>query len=222
MHLRYPVAPLFALALGCSTAGSREIPAPGSPHSDTLAVTMRSPDDPYRIGPPRPEWTGRVAVTGAMLVFEFPAIDPDNVGCAGVDSLPLPARRRYYWIATADYPGADYQRNHFQQVALDFTLAPAVAPTRARLDSAFAAQRVQVAEAAGEPPMLVHTVRPERARAILEPTVTAGKSEWRVRVVVEGRDAVQAFLASGAASVSLGWCQRDQWLTYLVVPLEGR
>ena len=183
---------------------------------------MRSPDDPYRIGPPRPEWTGRAAVTGTTLVFEFPAIEPDNVGCAGVDSLPLPAHRRYYWLATADYPGAHYPRNHFQQVALDFTLAPEVAPTRARLDSAFAAQRVQVAEAAGEPPMSVHTASPERARAILEPIVTAGKCEWRVRVVVEGRDAVQAFLASGADSVSLGWCQRDQWLTYLSVPLEGR
>jgi hypothetical protein len=208
--------------LGCSAVASRQTAALSRPDPDTLALTMRSPDDPYRMGPSRPEWKGRAAVTDTTLMFEFPTIEADNVGCADVDSLPLPAHRRYYWLAAADYPGARYPHNHFQLVALDFALAPEVAPTRVRLDSAFAAQRIPVVEAAGEPPMRIRTVMPERSRAILERTVTAGKNAWCVRVAVEGRDAVRAFLATGADSISLGWCQRDQWLTYLVVPLEGR
>jgi hypothetical protein len=161
-------------------------------------------------------------VTGTTLMFEFPALEPDNVGCAGVDSLPPPPRRRYYWLATATYPDSHYPRNHFQHVALAFPLAPLVAPTRARLDSVFAATPVEVAEAEGEPPMTVRTVTPERSRASLERTAVAGRSAWRTRVVVEGKAAVRAFLSAGADSVSLSWCQRDQWLTYLMVPLEHK
>ena len=223
MPLRYEVLALIALALSCSAPrGHAQTPLPRRQLRDTLEVPMRTPADPYRMGPPRSEWRGRASVTDTTLVFEFPALEPDNVGCAGVDSLPPPARRRYYWLATARYPGSHYPRNHFQQVSLAFSLAPAVAPTRARLDSMFAATRVQVAEAGGEPPMTVRTVMPERSRASLERTAIAGRVAWITRVVVEGEAAVRAFLSAGADSVSLNWCQRDQWLTYIAVPLEGK
>jgi hypothetical protein len=70
--------------------------------------------------------------------------------------------------------------------------------------------------------MTVRTVAPERSRATLEPTVVAGRTAWRTRVVVEGQAAVRAFLSAGADSVSLRWCQRDQWPTSLQVPLERK
>jgi hypothetical protein len=223
MSFTYTIATLIPVTLGFVGApGLAQPPARRGQLPDSLEVRMHAPAEPYRIGPPRPEWTGRAIVSGTTLVFEFPALEPDNVGCAGVDSLPPPARRRYYWLATADYPDSHYPRNHFQQVALAFTLAPGVAPTRTRLDSAFAAARVHVAEAAGEPPMTVRTVTPARSRATLEPTVVAGRTAWRTRVVLEGQDAVRAFLSASAGSVSLGWCQRDQWLTFLHVPLERK
>jgi hypothetical protein len=223
MPLQYEVAALIVLALGCTAPrGPAQTPVPRGPLRDTLEVPMRTPAEPNRIGPPRPEWTGRASVIGTTLVFEFPALEPDNVGCAGIDSLPFPAGRRYYWLATATYPDSHYPRNHFQQVALAFSLAPLVAPTWPRLDSVFAATRVQVAEAGGDPPMIVRTVTPERSSASLERTAVAGRSAWRIRVVVEGGAAVRAFLSAGADSVSLSWCQRDQWLTYLLVPLERK
>jgi hypothetical protein len=214
---------LIALTLGC--VGSpllAQPPARRGQSRDSLEARMRAPAEPYRMGPARPEWTGRAFVSGTTLVFEFPALEPNNVGCAAVDAVPPPARRQYYWLASADYPDSRYPRNHFQQVALSFTLAPSVAPTRTRLDSSFAAARVHVDEAAGEPPMTVRTVAPERSRATLERTAVAGRTAWRTRVVVEGQSAVRAFLSAGADSVSLGWCQRDQWLTSLHVPLERK
>jgi hypothetical protein len=223
MPLGYEGFAVIALALGCTVeSGLAQTPPRRAKPSDTLEVPMRTPADPYRMGPPRPEWKGSAFVTEARLVFEFPALEPDNVGCAGVDSLPSPARRRYYWLATATYADSHYPSNHFQQVALNFMLAPAVAPTRARLDSVFAATHIEVAEAGGEPPMNVGTVTPERSRATLEQAAIAGRAAWRTRVVVEGKAAVQAFLSAGADSVSLSWCQRDQWLTFMAVPLERR
>lgn len=223
MGFRPALSTLVAVTLACIGApGWAQAPARRGQPPDSIDVRMRAPVDPYRIGPPRPEWMGRAFASGTTLVFEFPALAPDNIGCAGVDSLPPPARRRYYWLATATYPGSRYPRNHFQQVALDFTLAPRASPTRARIDSAFAAARVDVTEAAGEPPMTVRTVSPERASASLEATIVEGQPAWRARVVVEGRDALRAFLSAGTDSVSLGWCQRDQWLTFLKVPLERK
>lgn len=216
---------LVAVSLGCIGAPDWALaqpPARRGKSTDTVEVRMRVPADPYRLGPPRPEWTGRALLSGTTLVFEFPALEPDNIGCAAVDSLPPPARRRYYWLATAAYPGSRYPDHHFQQVALDFTLAPRVSPIRARLDSAFAAVRIDVAEAAGEPPVTRRTVSPEHASASLEAIIVEGRPAWRVRVVVKGRDAVRAFLSAGTDSVSLGWCQRDQWLTFLRVPLDRK
>ncbi len=87
LPLRYSSAPLSLLALGCGPPAAGETPSPRTPSPDTLEVTMRAPAEPYRMGPQRPEWTGRAVVTGTTLEFDFPAVEADNVGCAAVDSL---------------------------------------------------------------------------------------------------------------------------------------
>lgn len=70
--------------------------------------------------------------------------------------------------------------------------------------------------------MTVHITQPDRSRVTRQAVELEGRAAWRVRLVVEGRAVVAAFLAPGADSAGLGWCQRDQWLTALDVPLEGR
>lgn len=189
---------------------------------DTLALVMRQPSDPYRFGPAHPEWAGRAVATATRLEFVFPAVAADNVGCAAVDTLSGRAERRYHWTATADFPDAQYPYNHFMDVSAHFWLDPEALPTPGRLDSAFAATRVLVGEYAGEPPMMIRQTAPARTRVRREATALDGRSAWRVRIVVEGRAAAAAFLAAGADSVNLLWCQRDQWLTGIHVPLERR
>lgn len=166
--------------------------------------------------------SGRAILRATTLEFNFPAISPDNIGCALIDGSPGPLRRRYYWLATAEYPGVRYPNNHFRQVGIYFDLPPNLAPTKPRLDSAFAAQRVQVSEAAGEPPMQLWTVQPERTRSSLEPAPVGDGMMWRVHLVIDGKEAVGAFLAAHADSIALGWCQRDRSLSFLRVPLERR
>ena len=191
------------------------------------SLVMRAPDNVYHLGHPDPGWSGRAVVTGNRLDIDYPVIAANNVGCAKVDSIEVEPTRRYYWLATAGYPGSRYPDNHFIQVALDFTLSPAALPTRAKLDSAFKAGGVVVREAAGEPPFIGRTVRPERATVILSPELlpdsAGGERAWRLRVSIEGAEAIGAMLEAKADSLSLGWCQRDQWLTTTItVPLERR
>lgn len=143
--LRYAMLLAVTLAL-IDCAGRAQAPVGRGQSPDSLAVRMREPAEPYRMGPPNPEWTGRAVVSGTSLMFEFPVLESDNIGCGFVDSAPPPARRRYYWLATATYPGSQYPLNHFQQVRLDFSLPRAVVPTKARLDSAFRAARLYVIE----------------------------------------------------------------------------
>jgi hypothetical protein len=154
-----------------------------------------------------------------MLEFDFPAIAPANVGCR-LDDSPRPASRRYYWLATAQYPGIHYPDNHFQQTGVSFNLPPSAPATLQRLDSAIAAQQILVNEAGGEPPMTLKSTRPARTRVTIEPIAVGAAQFWRVHLLVEGRDAVEAFLRPHADSVSLGWCQRDGFMTYRDVPLE--
>lgn len=216
-------AAVILLTLGCRSAhATRNSEWPSSATSDTINLQMRAPRDPFRMGPTRPEWTGTATLTAMKLEFEFPGIEADNVGCAAVDSVPRFRSRQYYWLATAQYPNSNYPNNHFQQVAVRFTLGSEVLPTRPRLDSALAAQRVVVREAAGEPPMDVRRVVSNDARAVLTQKVLAGETLFHVRLIVEDPAAVKAFLSPTADSVSLSWCQRDQWLTHLTVALERK
>jgi hypothetical protein len=183
------------------------------------SLVMRVPGKPYIMGRADPTWTGRAVVTGDRLELEFPAIAPNNVGCGQVDTLGTTPRRRYYWLASASYPDSRYPNNHFQQVALDVSLPPSTVPTKARLERLLRNDSVDVLELAGEPPMIVNTVRPDSASVRLVPTLLKGEHAWRIQVTVLGA-AVNAFLAAKDDTISLGWCQRDQWLTFIRVPLQ--
>jgi hypothetical protein len=210
------VSPIFCLlALGCISPHRGRL-AVDNAQADTSTLLMRVPGGP---APRDSSWKGRALATATRLEIAFPVIAANNVGCAAVDSFPQP-QRRYYWSASADYPGAGYPNNHFQQVVLDFGLRPNVLPTAARLDSAIRATPLVVAEAGGEPPMRLHSVRLPPGSAHLESAVIAGQRAWLVRFTVTDPAALRAFRATGADSVSLGWCQRDQWLTFLHVRLE--
>lgn len=180
---------------------------------------MVLPEKPYLIGHPDPTWTGRAVVNGDRMDLEFPVIAANNIGCGHVDTLGITRRRRYYWIASTSYPESRYPNNHFQQIALDVGLPPAMLPTRARLEYFLRSDSVVVREAAGEPPMITNTLRPDSARVLLQPTVLQGEPAWRMRISISGA-AVNAFLATREDTVSLLWCQRSQWLTYIRVPLQ--
>jgi hypothetical protein len=162
-------------------------------------------------------------VQGTTLDVVFPAVAADNVGCALLNPpAERPARRRYYWLATAQYPGVRYPNNHFQQVGINVELPPEVVPTKARLDSALRASRVRVSEGAGEPPMQVGAVIPERVRTEIDTLTVDGQRMLRVHLAIDGKEAVRAFLAARTDTISLGWCQRDRSLTFLAVPLDRR
>ena len=185
-------------------------------------LVMHVPDKPYQAGPQDPTWSGRAAVSGDHMEIEFPVIAANNVGCGHVDTLGTTPSRRYYWLATASYPDSRYPNNHFQQVALDVHLPPSTLPTRARLEGTLRSDSVVVRELAGEPPWLANTVRPDSARVTLSPATLKGEAAWRMVISLRGVAAVNAFLSAAADSVSLGWCQRSQWLTFVLVPLERR
>lgn len=188
----------------------------------TNALTMRIPDTLFRIGPADPTWFGRAVITGNTLELEFPAIAANNVGCADVDSTEGAPRRRYYWLATARYPGSRYPDNHYEQVALDFFLAPSAVPTQSRLDSAIRAAGIVVREAAGEPPMIGRMITPDRVNGMLIEAAVYGERAWRLKVSLESASGIAVLLSTRADSLSLGWCQRSQWLTTITVPLERR
>jgi len=170
-----------------------------------------------------PASSGYARVRGTTLDVVFPAIAADRVGCALLNpSAELPARRRYYWLATAWYPGARYPNNHFQQVGINVELPPDAVPTKARLDSAVRVSRVRVSESAGEPPMQVGAVMPERVRTEIDTLTVNGQRMLRVHLAIDGQDAVRAFLAARTDTINLDWCQRDRSLTFLAVPLDRR
>jgi hypothetical protein len=183
------------------------------------SLVMVVPEKPYISGRTDPTWSGRVVVNGDRMEIEFPAIAANNIGCGHVDTLGTTPRRRYYWLASASYPGSRYPNNHFQQVALDVSLPPAALPTKGRLDNLLDNDSVVVRELAGEPPMIASSVRPDSADVILVPTVLKGERAWRLQIAIRGA-AVNAFLAAEDDTIALSWCQRDQWLTSIRVPVQ--
>lgn len=214
---------LASLSLASCGGASTSRSAPSREEAtlpDSSRLTMRAPAKLHAMGPSDSAWRGRALVVRDRLEIVFPAVAFDNVGCAAVDSSTVPHRRRYYWLATARYPDSHYPNNHFQQVALDFELPADLLPTRTRLDSALASRGPVVVEAAGEPAMHVRRLEPSRAVTTLSIETHGGERGWKVRTVIQDGAAVTMFLAARADSVTLSWCQRSQWLTYLMVPLE--
>ena len=162
----------------------------------------------------------RVALASASvgadwLDVHFPWIARANTGCGNVDVMPDGKRVRWYqWHVTAQFPDAKYPNNHFMAVYVFFGLPDTVALTDRRLDSALAATPITVDEAIGEPAIGGSKMKPERAWARREP--------GGLHLRVEGRDAIKSFMRARADSVAIGWCQRDEMVSSVNVPLKKR
>jgi len=164
--------------------------------------------------PPAPA-RAEATVGSDWLDVRFPRITLANSGCGDTDLLPSGVRQRWYqWRVTADFPDRNYPNNHFMGVYVFFGLPDSLPLTDLRLDSAIAATPITVDEAMGEPPMTATQVKPER--------VWARRESGRLHLHVEGRKAVEAFLRARTDSVDVGWCQRDEALTYLRIALKRR
>jgi len=154
-----------------------------------------------------------VIVSRDKLDVRFPAIALGNSGCMETNRRPSGGTDRWYeWQATADFPDREYPNNHFMSVLLFFGLPEDAPLTAARLDSAIAATPITVDEARGEPPSTARQWKPVHAWARREGN--------RLRLHVEGRDAVRAFLSTGTDSVSVLWCQRDESMSYVHTRLQ--
>ena len=154
-----------------------------------------------------------VAVGRDRIDVRFPAIALANTGCPYPRPLADGTTERWYeWQAVADFPDRTSSNNHFMTVALVFALHDGTPLTAARLDSAISATRVTVEEARGEPALTTRQWPVARA--------WARRESGRVRLHVEGADAVRAYLGAGSDSVSVLWCQRDEQLSFIKTRLR--
>lgn len=153
----------------------------------------------------------RAWVSQSRLEIRFPAIALDNAGCGPPESAES---RAYRWHATASFPDADEYGSHFMGVFLTFTMPDSGSgPVDvARLDSVLKSLTITVDEAAGEPPFQRRRIQPRRARAWWD-----GRA---VRLRIDDEHAVREFLRARSDSVDLGWCQRDEPLSYTRIPLR--
>lgn len=142
---------------------------------------------------------------------EFPPIAVQQGGCSGyIPTTDHVNDRAYLWNVIARFPDAIYPVDHIMQVHIQFWLPRSMPLTRARLDSALAAQRLEVEELTGEPPRAIRRLAPRRAWARLE--------RGRLHVRVEGEAATRAFLRARSDSVTLGWCQGWLMVPYVNSP----
>ena len=155
------------------------------------------------------------SVGADWLDVHFPWIARANTGCGSVDVLSDGKRVRWYqWYVSAEFPDAKYPNNHFMAVYVFFGLPDTVALTDRRLDSALAAKPITVDEAIGEPAIGGSSVKPAHAWARREP--------GGLHLRVEGRSAIKAFLRARTDSVAVGWCQRDEMVSSVNVPLQRK
>lgn len=161
---------------------------------------------------PRPvRGGGRVLHEGASITFTFPALPLAETGCAELDDGGR--GRRFYWLATLRKPDGEGS-NDFMQTGVHFYLPDTAAVTAPSLERALRSQALAVTHARGEPPMPTGRWVPERASARLE--------QGRVVIRVSDEAAVREFLAWGVRTVSLGWCERGESLTWVDVPVLSR
>ena len=149
----------------------------------------------------------------AKLEIVFPTLPIDRVGCAA-DS----GRRLYYWIASANYAGAGYPSNHFQQVRAWFYLPQSIAVGTAQFDSAIARQQIIVDEAGGEPPMRIGVVSIDGG--LLTTQIVNGGRDLRARIIVAGRKAAQSMVATRDSVVSLAWCDSAKPYQFMIAPFQ--
>jgi hypothetical protein len=156
-----------------------------------------------------------VIVRGDSIEVTFPPLALSETGCSYIDSTgPTAGRRRIFWMASSTFADSKYPMNHFMSAFVNFYLPQSAEITRERLDSALAVERFAVDESAGEPPMTRQVYSPDGSRAEL-----AGS---QMHFTIHGKEAVAAFLSPKVDSVSLLWCQRDQVLSFVIVPLQRR
>ena len=164
---------------------------------------------------PRRAVTAEASVGADWLDVRFPKIALANTGCGYTEVQSDGLRQRWYqWQVIADFGDRAYPNNHFMAIDVLFRLPDSLPLTDGLLDSALAATRITVDEAAGEPPMTGRQTQPARAWARRE----AGRLHMRV----EGRAAIESFKRARADSVTVGWCQRDESLSFVRVPLRKR
>lgn len=173
---------------------------------------MRPAQSP--LSPSAPPLRGASATaTATRLRIAFPRVPLTSLGCGTLDTRPGEApTRRYYFLATNDFPSSRYPDNHFMITGVDAYVAPGATITPARLDSILQVSELMVDEAAGEPPMNAGRTTPTFAVARYD----------GVRVVMEiaGEAAVRAFLAPKTDSISLLWCEPGDARTVVVVPVR--
>jgi hypothetical protein len=143
-----------------------------------------------------------VRVTDRRLEVVFPAIPLSKVGCGEIPAYIRPPVRQYSWSIQNQFSDSRVNNAHLMWINIGFQLPASTPLTRARIDSAFAAQRPTVHEGRGEPPFNIAEFRPARTVVWWDST--------GVRVVIDDTVAVREFLRPGRDSVYLSWCQRDQ------------
>lgn len=160
-----------------------------------------------------PDGAASVGPDWAELVF--PPLELSNTGCFRADSFP-PHRepmRAYGWGAQTRFVDAfTGPTDHYTTLGAGFLLPARVPLTDALLDSALAVADLRVMEDKGEPPGPIDIVTPQRAWARRE-----GR---RVRIRIEGKEAVAALLRPRGDSIDLNWCRRQD--TTYVFPRRTR
>jgi hypothetical protein len=148
---------------------------------------------------------GAAAVGPDWAELLFPPVELSNTGCAHTNAFP-PHRepmRGYYWGAQTRFVDAfTGPTDHYTALGVGFALPDRVPITDARLDSALAVADLRVTEDKGEPPGPIDIVTPRRAWARRE-----GR---RVRIRIEGKEAVAALLRPRGDSIDLRWCRREE------------
>ena len=142
----------------------------------------------------------------------YSEILPDGARAYALSPQQEP-RRVYYWGSQTRFVDAfTGPTDHFTSLVARFELPDRVPITDARLDSALAAADLRVVESKGEPPFASEIVTPRRAQARRE-----GR---RVRIRIEGKEAVAALLRPRGDSIDVNWCRRDD--TTYVFPRRTR
>ena len=200
----------FAISLCCVVAASAHLGI----GEQSVRSTLPAQNGPSAIA------------SDTQLDIVFPPISIENVGCMYLDSLPRGVERRYQWMVSADYPDRTERKrptmegviirplSHYVAVSAEFSLPASTPITTDRLDSALATLRPSVGEFGGEPPMEMETQDTERA--------VVWREGDQVHLRIQGADAIGKFLEPQQDSVDLGWCQRDEFLTFMMVPLLRR
>jgi hypothetical protein len=144
----------------------------------------------------------RLDSTSAHLEVVFPTLPLAESGCRFVSNVPGATGRSYSWKVVGYFPDAAYPWNHMVELAFEFFFPDELKLTEARFDSIVSVKPIEVAEVRGEPP---------RGPPISLDRASVYRDSARFTIVVQSRQAVDAFLRTGADSVAVFWCERNRW-----------